>query len=99
MKQYTKQDIIEFTKWRDTPIFRRNGELGFKLRVQPQFPDYDSYYIIDNKGWNVLPEGTFLTADELFEYWIEDKINTELIKYFSSIKVEDFDDFDELEEE
>lgn len=61
---------VEFLKWCNTPVYRASGELGFRLRVQPQFPEYDSYLVIDATGYSVLPKGKFLSAEELYEYWL-----------------------------
>lgn len=61
---------VEFIKWCNTPVYRAIGELGFRLRVQPQFPEYDSFLVIDATGYSVLPKGKFLSAEELYEYWL-----------------------------
>lgn len=61
---------VDFIKWCNTPIHRSAGELGFKLRVQPQFPEYNSYLVIDATGCSVFPTGKFLSAEELYEYWL-----------------------------
>ena len=62
---------VEFLKWCNTPVYRANGELGFRLRVQPQFPEYDTYLVIDATGLSVFPKGQFLSAEELYEYWLK----------------------------
>lgn len=64
---------VEFLKWCDTPVYRAEGELGSRLRVIPQFPEYDTYMVIDETGYSVLPKGTFLTAEELYEYWLNNR--------------------------
>lgn len=61
-------NVIDFLKWCNTPVYRGNG-LGFRLRVQPQFPEYNSYIIIDETGHSVLPRGKFLLAEELYVYY------------------------------
>jgi hypothetical protein len=61
---------VEFLKWCNTPVYQASGELGFRLRVQPQFPEYNTYIIIDETGYSVFPKGKFLSAEELYEYWI-----------------------------
>jgi len=65
------ETAIEFITWCNTPIYRAGGELGFRLRVQPQFPEYNSYIVIDSTGYSVLPKGKFLSAKELYEYWLD----------------------------
>lgn len=67
-------EIIAFLKWCNTPIYRAAGELGFKMRAMAQFPDYNTYLVIDETGNSVLPEGKFLTAEELFEYWVDTRL-------------------------
>ena len=66
----TLLSAVEFLKWCNTPLYRASGELGFRLRVQPQFPEYDSYLIIDATGYSVLPKGKLLSVEELYEYWL-----------------------------
>ena len=61
---------VDFLKWCNTPIYRAAGELGFRLRVQAQFPEYDSYLVIDETGYSIFPKGKFLSAKELYEYWL-----------------------------
>ena len=61
---------VDFFKWCNTPIYRAVGELGFRLRVQPQFPEYDTYLVIDETGYSVFHKGKFLSAEELYEYWL-----------------------------
>lgn len=65
----TKKTVIEFIRWCNTPIYRSERELSFTMRVQAQFPDYTTYNVIDETGKSVLPKGTFLTGEELFDYW------------------------------
>jgi hypothetical protein len=66
----TLLSAVEFLKWCNSPVYRASGELGFRLRVQPQFPEYDSYIVIDETGYSVFPKGEFLSAEELYEYWL-----------------------------
>jgi hypothetical protein len=61
---------VEFLKWCNTPVYRASGGLDLRLRVQPQFPEYDSYIVIDETGYSVFPKGKFLSAEELYEYWL-----------------------------
>jgi hypothetical protein len=72
---YKTNAFVEFLKWCDTPVYRANGELSFRLRVQPQFPDYQSYIIIDETGRSMLPTGKYLSIEEVYEYWINGKDN------------------------
>lgn len=64
-----KNNAIEFFKWCNTPVYKSSNELGFRSRVQPQFLEYDTYTILNDKGYCILPEGTFLTAEQLYDYW------------------------------
>ena len=66
----TRLSAVDFLKWCNTPVYRASSELGFTLRVQPQFPEYDSYIVIDETGYSVFPKGKFLSAEELYEYWV-----------------------------
>ena len=72
----TDEDMIEFTEWCNYPIYRADGELGFRKRVQVQYPDYNSYTIIDEKGNSLLPTGKFFTTKGLIEFWKEQKVKT-----------------------
>lgn len=69
-------DAAEFIDWCNTPIYRVPGELGFKLRVVAQFPEYNSYIVIDETGNSVFPREKFLTSAEVYEYWIKCKQNS-----------------------
>lgn len=64
-----KEITIEFFKWCNEPVFKNDNELGSKLRVQPQFPNYDTYIVIGEDGYSILPDKKELTAEELYEYW------------------------------
>lgn len=66
----TMLSAVDFLKWCNTPVYRAPIEHGFRLRVQPQFPEYDSYIVIDETGYSVFPKGKFLTTEELYEYWL-----------------------------
>ena len=69
-KQITTDVAIKFLEWCNEPVYRASGELGFRSRVNAQFPDYKEYIIIDQTGYSILPKGKFLTSEELFEYFI-----------------------------
>lgn len=70
IKNQTKMiDAIEFFKWCNTPIYRARENSLYVLRVIPQFPEYDSYLVIDETGEPVFPRGVFLSAEEVYEYW------------------------------
>lgn len=71
----TNNISVEFLKWCNTPVYRAAGELGFRLRVQPQFPEYDTYIVIDKTGYSVLGEGVFLTSEEVYDYWLKESKN------------------------
>ena len=62
---------IKFLEWCNTPMYQGSGELSFKLRTQAHSPFYVHYLVIDESGNPVFPEGKFLTAEELFDYWID----------------------------
>ncbi|TXG76178.1 hypothetical protein E6Q11_05095 [Candidatus Dojkabacteria bacterium] len=67
----TEPSAVEFLKWCNTPVHRSYGDLGFKLRVNPQFPDYDTYLILDESGRSVLPRGEYISTEEVYAYWLE----------------------------
>lgn len=77
-KTNTEIEAVEFLKWCNTPIYRAAGELDFRLRVQPQFPKYDNYLIIDATGQSILPKGKFFLAEELYEYWLNSTMDSKL---------------------
>lgn len=58
----------EFLNWCNTPMFRGSGELSFRLRVQPQYPDYNTFYVIDENGTSIFNKD--LTTEELYDYWV-----------------------------
>lgn len=64
-------EAVRFLEWCNTPVATFYGEVGSRLRVSPQAPEYNSYIVIDATGYSILPTGTFLTAEELYEYWDE----------------------------
>ena len=59
-----------FLDWCNHPIFQVKNELGFRTRVQPQFPEYNTYGIIDENGRSILSIGVFLTSTELYEFYL-----------------------------
>lgn len=64
-----KQNAAKFLDWCNEPVYRAPGNLSFESRAKAQFPDYNSYTLINDKGKSVLPEGKFLSAEELYDYW------------------------------
>ena len=73
-KKNAKNDTslcVEFLAWCNTPVYRAAGELGFRTRVQPQYPEYNTYLVIDETGYSVLPQNKFLTTEELYTYWLD----------------------------
>lgn len=61
--------FAKFLDWCNQPIYRPHGDLGFRKRVVAQFPEYNSYIIIDESGNSVFPRGKFLTAQEVYEHY------------------------------
>jgi hypothetical protein len=61
---------VKFIKWCNEPMYRADGELGFRERALAQFPDYKEYILINEKGENVFGKGKFLTTQELFKEFI-----------------------------
>jgi hypothetical protein len=61
----------QFLDWCNTPIYRANGELGFRNRVIAMFPEYNTYIIIDETGKSIFPKDKFLTSIEVYEYWLK----------------------------
>ena len=72
----SKQDVIEFYEWCNFPIYRESGNLGFNKRVIPQFPDYNTYIIIDGTGNSIYPKGVFITTEQLIEIWEQQRTIT-----------------------
>jgi len=68
--EITTDVAVKFLEWSNEPVYRAAGELGFRSRVQAQFPDYKEYIIIDQTGYSILPKGKFLTTKELFEEFL-----------------------------
>lgn len=65
---FSLEDVIAFTEWCNHPIYRSNDS-GFKRRVIAQFPEYNTYMVINEKGNSIFPKGKFLTTQELVELW------------------------------
>ncbi len=71
LKNEANNQAVEFLKWCNTPVYRAIGKLSFMLRIQPQFPEYNTYLVIDETGNSVFPNGKFLSAEELYEYYFQ----------------------------
>lgn len=69
--QITKDYMKRFAEWCNYPIYRSPGELEFRPRVIPQYPDNSLFIIIDETGYSILPKGKFLNIDELIEIFLE----------------------------
>ncbi len=64
--------MFDFINWMTEPLYNSGTRLSSaQPRCKPQAPDYTQYIVIDNKGRNVLPEGKFLTINELYTYYNE----------------------------
>lgn len=70
---FSLEDIIAFTEWCNHPVYRLSGDLAFKKRVTPQFPEYNTYMVNDENGKSIFPSGKFLTTEELIELWKQNK--------------------------
>ena len=68
-----KELAIEFLKWVNEPIARKNEGLSWHNRCIAQAPYNDSYIIINEKGDRVSPMGVFYTEGELFEIFLKEK--------------------------
>lgn len=68
--EITADIAIKFLEWCNEPMYRAEGELGFRERALAQFPDNKEYILINEKGENSFGKGKFLTAKELFEEFI-----------------------------
>lgn len=66
-------EAIEFFKWCNTPMFWEDLNLRPYFRVIPQFPMYEVYIIIDEHGKKITPAGVYLTIEEVYEYWKQNK--------------------------
>ena len=66
-------EAASFLDWCNEPIYRSPRDIGYQTRVKVQYPEYNSYIIIDSKGDNILPQGVFLSSSELYEYWLKHK--------------------------
>lgn len=64
-------NIASFLSWCNTPMYRTTGELGFELRVQAQYPEYNTYLIINEHGESILPKGIYLSASQLYEFYLK----------------------------
>lgn len=75
--EITKEIAIEFFQWCDARIYRADGDLGFNRRVHSQYPEYNLYLIIDEKGYTLEFEygehGRFLTIEQVFEEFLKTK--------------------------
>lgn len=71
--EITEQIAIEFLEWCNYQVVNPQKVLGFDKRVTPQYPDFKTYTILNNKGKNILPEGKFLTTQELFQEFLKQR--------------------------
>lgn len=71
--EITEQISIEFLEWCNYQVVNPQKVLGFDKRVTPQYPDFKTYIILNNKGENILPEGKFLTTKELFQEFLKQR--------------------------
>ena len=69
MKTNTDYLAVEFMKWCYTPICKERNQLASQFRVQPQYPEYNMYIIIDATGYSIFPKGKYLTIEEVYNYW------------------------------
>lgn len=69
LEYFSLEDMIAFTEWCNHPVYRLSGDLAFKKRVTPQFPEYNTYMVNDENGKSIFPKGKFLTTEELIELW------------------------------
>lgn len=69
-------EAIAFLKWCNDRIYRRPGDLGYQLRLQPQYPEYSTYVIINEQGDSVFPAGKFLSFEEVYQYWVNSNKQT-----------------------
>lgn len=70
-------NAIEFFKWCNEPIYLKKGTISHESRVVPQQPDFEYFQIIDENGKNSLGRGKYLTAEELYDYWLQNVKNYE----------------------
>ncbi len=75
---------LMFFKWCNTPVFRAVGELGYRMRVQAQFPEYNTFLIIDESGYSILPTNVYLTSEQLYKYWFNNCWVQEKLKYMNN---------------
>ena len=75
MENKSHKLAIEFLDWCNTPMYQPVGHLAYLTRVIAQFPDYKLYVIINEKGQSVLDEHQYFTAEEVFNYFIENHKN------------------------
>ena len=70
-----KEVAVEFLKWVNEPIARKDGGLSWHSRCIAQAPYNDSYIIIDENGnrAKVSHKGIFHTEGELFEIFLKEK--------------------------
>lgn len=71
--EITEQIAIEFLEWCNYQVVNPQKVLGFDKRVTPQYPDFKTYIVLNNKGQNILPEGKFLTTKELFQEFLKQR--------------------------
>lgn len=75
--QITKDITIEFFQWCDSRFYRADRNLGFDRRVEAQYPEYNLYKIIDEKGNTKHFEhgkySIFLTIEQVFEEFLKTK--------------------------
>ena len=72
---FSEEYMIGFAEWMNEQVYKyvENMMWRSKSRCIPQFPDFTTYIVIDEKGNNILPKGTFLTIPELLKFYLKSK--------------------------
>jgi hypothetical protein len=63
---------IEFFQWCNAPVFRPDGNLRHATRVIAQFPEYDTFAVLDDQGR--YGGDKYFTAQEVFDLWAKNRM-------------------------
>lgn len=67
-----EKDAVEFFKWA-TELIARKGPTSFWPRVITMQPHGKEYQILNEKGETVHNRNRFLSAEEVYEYYLKEE--------------------------
>jgi hypothetical protein len=66
-----REDVVKFLEWCNKPLYNIGNSIGWQLRVKALYPEYNTFYIFNKQGEVIHGRGIYLTAEQVYEYWLE----------------------------